>query len=107
MNETFPAGRDGPESFCPREHRHARARILEYLCRAGAARLPVRVVGTRPRQGDDHLFEVEFLLPDGTVFELGPCCGDEGPGARQRRFLFGVRRFDGGFKVVTSPVTVP
>ena len=68
---------------------------------------PARIVGTRPRQGGDYLFEVEFLLPDGAVFELGPCCGDEDTGARQRVFLFRVRKLDGVWKVVTSPVTVP
>lgn len=52
-------------------------------------------------------FNVYLADPDGRIFELGPCCGEQ-DGLPQTRFSFTVREAeDGTFKVLELPPYVP
>lgn len=55
---------------------------------------------------------IQFTLilqnPDGSIFELGPCCGaDTAASPPQREFFFTVEWQDGLFKVLELPVYIP
>jgi hypothetical protein len=56
-------------------------------------------------EGGDVLLEVELARPDGSRFELGPCCGEEGPPTVV--FTYHLQRRDGGFRVAELPIYVP
>lgn len=67
------------------------AALLERACTVnGFQCLPVRrVVETAVPSPDRFQVTVEFSLPDGTLFELGPCCGaspEESPPVSQFAF---------------------
>lgn len=51
---------------------------------------------------------VNLLNPDGSVFSLGPCCGEDPAGEPQTEFVFIVRQMeDGAFKVLNLPPYMP
>jgi hypothetical protein len=56
-------------------------------------------------EGGDVLLEVELARPDGTRFELGPCCGEEGPPTTA--FTYHLQRTGGEFRVMELPIYVP
>lgn len=69
--------------------------------------LPVRSIS--PAKPDDRggfQFWVEFSNPDGTLFQRGPCCGEE-PGPLQSRFLMSVIKNGNEWKAVDLPPYVP
>lgn len=86
--------------------------LLEAACTInGAQCLPVRdaqLVGAESSDGE-IVFLVRFEEDDGSVFELGPCCGGDGDGAApQTEFKFHVLRgSDGRFRVTTQPMYTP
>jgi hypothetical protein len=53
-----------------------------------------------------NLFRVEFSNPDGTLFQQGPCCGDE-EGITVTNFIFRVIKTDSGYTVLDLPPYVP
>ncbi len=51
---------------------------------------------------------IHFMNPDGSIFVLGPCCGDEPTGESQETFVFTVeRQEDGTVRVLELPPYVP
>ncbi len=60
------------------------------------------------RNGDEVKTTVTLMNLDGSVFSLGPCCGEDPTGAPQSEFVFTVRRTEGGaFKVLDLPPYLP
>jgi hypothetical protein len=52
-------------------------------------------------------FTVHLTSPDGSVFALGPCCGEE-TGEPQTEFVFNVQQDESGeFKVLDLPPYMP
>lgn len=56
---------------------------------------------------DEFRFTVTLLNPDGSLFQRGPCCGDDSAAPPQTRFEFRVKNLDGQFLVITLPPYVP
>jgi hypothetical protein len=85
--------------------------LLGYGCESHLLQcLPVRsIVLAETVSGGEMMFNVEFSLPDGTLFVRGPCCGatsTEMPD--QAVFAFRVKpQTDGGFVVMDLPPYVP
>ena len=52
-------------------------------------------------------FIVEFANNDGSIFEIGPCCGEEDTGERTREFAYTVQSADGGLAILELPPYVP
>lgn len=87
--------------------RHA-ALIERYCTRNGGVCLPVQeIVSSEAAPDGSERFEVRFAKDDGTVFELGPCCGEPDTGSRTAEFVFTVRRKDGAFRVMELPMYMP
>jgi len=64
-----------------------------------------RRAGIEQRRGV-HLI-VEFANNDGSIFEIGPCCGEEDTGERTREFAYTVQSADGGLAILELPPYVP
>jgi hypothetical protein len=91
----------------------AHATLFRNACRVnGFQCLPVREVlsveRVREARGAAEIrITVSLMNPDGSVFGLGPCCGEE-TGEPQTEFTFTVRQDEGGeFKVFDLPPYVP
>ena len=86
-----------------------RERIWETVCAGLLKCLPIRNVVSVEQSGpDEFVFVVEFSNEDGTLFELGPCCGateEEMPTRSQ--FTYTVVRTGDQFMVLNPPVYVP
>lgn len=54
----------------------------------------------------NQLFRVEFSNPDGSLFQLGPCCGEE-EGPTVTNFVFRVQKTEEGYVVLDLPPYVP
>ena len=54
----------------------------------------------------NQLFQVEFSNPDGSLFQQGPCCGEE-EGPIITTFLFRVQKTEVGYVVLDLPPYVP
>ncbi|MFZ5922851.1 MAG: hypothetical protein ACOYY3_17550 [Chloroflexota bacterium] len=81
---------------------------LERGCQQnGLMCLPLRSV-TYIGQDTDGAFQfmVEFNLMDGTLFQRGPCCGDE-TGPVETSFLYRVAQQDGAWLALDLPPYVP
>ncbi len=85
--------------------------LLKAACtQIGYQCLKVRSVGLQEQvSSTEYLFEVEFDNPDGSLFVLGPCCGEDETGMPPRsKFSFTVVKEPAGtFRVLTLPVYVP
>ncbi len=56
----------------------------------------------------EYGFVVEFVRLDGTLFKLGPCCGEtETDMPPVWQFPYTVKKIDGMFKVMEGPVYMP
>jgi hypothetical protein len=91
----------------------AHATLFRNACRVnGFQCLPVREVLSvervrEARRAAELAITVSLMNPDGSVFALGPCCGEE-TGEPQTEFTFTVRQDEGGeFKVFDLPPYVP
>ena len=84
-------------------------KIWESVCAGLLKCLPVRNVVSAEQSGpDEFVFVVEFSNEDGTLFELGPCCGateEEMPTRSQ--FTYTVVKMGDQFTVLNPPVYVP
>ncbi len=71
--------------------------------------LPIRSATLKGETKDTFVFTVEFNHPDGTLFTLGPCCGeDETQQPTVSQFDYSVQiTADGKFQVLDLPVYVP
>ncbi len=80
----------------------------EYIC--GYLRcLPAsEITETQQVSEDEYIFYVVFMLPNGTRFEIGACCGAD-PAAYPPvwQFAYPVQRIDGEWKVMRVPVYTP
>jgi hypothetical protein len=65
-----------------------------------------RIVAEQAVSDNEFRFVVEFLNDDGSLFELGPCCGASS-GKITTRFPYLVRRVSGEYLVQDLPVYVP
>jgi hypothetical protein len=85
------------------------ASLLERYCNQnGGVCLPVgRYTQHSAPAQDTFVFMVEFANPDGTTFEIGPCCGEEDTGQRTREFTYTVLLLDGEYQVFKLPPYVP
>lgn len=85
------------------------ASLLERYCmQNGGVCLPVGKYAQRSAPAKDtFVFVVEFANPDGTTFEIGPCCGEEDTGERTREFTYTVLLLDGEYQVFKLPPYVP
>ena len=79
--------------------------ILKVYCETFETCLPVKVLRSSQQPNAMYQFEVSFLNPDGSVYELGPCCGAEGPATTE--FIYYVKKIDGQWKVITAPLYHP
>jgi hypothetical protein len=83
------------------------AAVWESVCTKQLPCLAVsRVTNARAMGPDTFQFTVAFVRGDGTLFELGPCCGSTG-GPSTWGFPITVVRRDDGFAVMTAPVFEP
>ena len=84
-------------------------RLLERYCtQNGGVCLPVEALLRREAAtSDTFIFTVQFANPDGTTFEIGPCCGEEDTGQRTREFTYTLLLLDGDFKIFELPPYVP
>jgi len=100
---------DVPREMNPDLDPTLHAALFERYCtRNGGVCLPVEtIVETRLAGDGAERFTVRFAKDDGTVFELGPCCGEPDTGARTAEFVFTVRRIDGSLRVMELPQYVP
>ena len=84
-------------------------KIWETVCGGLLKCLPVRNIISAEQSGpDEFVFVVEFSNEDGTLFELGPCCGateEEMPTRSQ--FTYTVMKAGDQFAVLNPPVYVP
>jgi len=56
----------------------------------------------------EFVFIVEFNAPDGSLFKLGACCGEEPSTQLQSQFEYRVAEGeDGHFRVLDVPIYVP
>ena len=63
---------------------------------------------TRVNEACEFVFIVEFNAPDGSLFKLGPCCGEDPPTQPQSQFAYRVvEDGDGHFGVLDLPVYMP
>jgi hypothetical protein len=91
----------------PQEH----AQLLQAACRFNGFMcfLPVRQIVTQEQvAANEFHFAVEFQNADGTLFELGPCCGagvNSQPPVSQ--FDYTVVFQEGRYRVMELPVYVP
>ena len=85
------------------------ASLLERYCtQNGGVCLPVGKYAQRSAPAQDtFVFVVEFTNPDGTTFEIGPCCGEADTGQRTREFTYTVLLLDGEYQVFKLPPYVP
>lgn len=84
------------------------ARVIENHCLATGTCLRVKVIATERVDNETYRFNVQFLNSNGSIFELGPCCGaEEEDVAPQSEFDYDVKKIDGSFKVVTPPLYRP
>ncbi len=80
------------------------ARLWEAVCTRQLPCLPVsRVLGGRALDDGTFAFIVAFVRRDGTLFNVGPCCGQTS-GPLTWRFPITVVEREGKFRVVSGPV---
>lgn len=89
----------------PQDH----GQLFERWCtQNGGVCLPIREIVSRDVLDDGGVrFRVQFSNADGSLFEIGPCCGEVDTGQRTNEFDYVVRRADGEWKVVQLPPFVP
>lgn len=91
----------------PQDH----AQLLQAACRYNGFMcfLPLHeVVSQEQVAADEFHFVVEFQNADGTLFELGPCCGaDPNSQPPVSQFEYTVVFQEGSYRVVELPVYVP
>ncbi|GEM_PF-1879823 len=92
-NDMPGLGTDNP----PTDH----GEILEIYCDTFETCLAVEVLSATEETTDLYQFEVQFLNADGSVYEMGPCCGEVGPPTT--KFIYYVKKIDGDWKVITAP----
>ena len=85
-----------------------RAALLQAACEINGARClataEIRSVHQVESPEGEFLFVVQFLDEDGSIFSLGPCCGeDSGEGEAVSRFSFRVRQESEYHYVVLDP----
>ena len=107
--ELFGGSYEVPQGMNPDLGPDRRAALFERYCtRNGGVCLPVeRIVASKAEADGAERFTVRFARDDGTVFELGPCCGEPDTGARTLEFVYTVRRVDGAPRVMELPPYVP
>ena len=67
-----------------------------------------RIVSEEEVAPDEFSFVVEFEREDGSLFELGPCCGaEEEDFAVQTQFTYTVKRLGDRYVVEELPPYVP
>ena len=84
--------------------------LLQNACQVnGFQCLDVRVVTFNELTSKgEYIFTVEFENPDGSLFELGSCCGETPTTSPQFQFEYRVvESSDGSFLVLDLPVYVP
>jgi hypothetical protein len=102
---------DSMQAWNPEIDAQDLAGLLRYGCESRLLQcLPVRsIILAEKGSGGEMAFNVEFNLPDGTLFVRGPCCGatsTEMPD--QSTFSFRVQRdANGGYVVLDLPPYVP
>lgn len=88
-----------------------RAALLRNACALnGMQCLRGKIIGREEEVlGEEYVFLVEFLKDDGTLFQLGPCCGaDETRFPPQSVFQITVMKVDqNGFAVMEMPPYAP
>ena len=99
------------QSYNPTLDPEDHAALLQAGCKFnGLMCLPVReVLSVQTSNPDEFFFEIEFANPDGSTFELGPCCGEtEETMPPISIFSIGVRcQADGDCQVLDLPPYVP
>lgn len=104
---TYETMIDHNPSIDPNDH----AALLRNACTLnGMQCLRVKIVGLEEKvRGEQYVFKVEFLMEDGTLFQLGPCCGDDATSfPPQSVFHFTVMKVDqNGFAVMGLPPYAP
>ncbi len=85
------------------------ALLFERWCtQNGGVCLPIREIVSRDVLEDGGVrFRVQFSNADGSLFEIGPCCGEVDSGQRTSEFDYVVRRIDGDLRVLQLPPYVP
>ncbi|OGO13884.1 MAG: hypothetical protein A2Y93_00430 [Chloroflexi bacterium RBG_13_68_17] len=89
----------------PQDH----ALLFERWCtQNGGVCLPILAIVSRDVLDDGSVrFRVQFSNADGSLFEIGPCCGEVDTGQRTNEFDYVVRRIDGDLRVLQLPPYVP
>lgn len=96
------------DTFSPPEERDNKAKVLENYCKAVGTCLKANVLEIKKEKSGEYNLVVQFEREDGSIFVLGPCCGEtEETMPPQDKFDFKVKKIDGVFKVLTPPVYVP
>ncbi|MFH1769829.1 MAG: hypothetical protein ABH833_04155 [Parcubacteria group bacterium] len=100
---------EGMKAFAPLEHRDNKAKVLESYCHDLNCFLSVEVLTIRKEDPDLYVLSVQFRKDDGSILEIGPCCGMqvEEDYIPTSEFTFGVKEIDGEWKVVTAPIYIP
>lgn len=70
--------------------------------------LPVRsATFNKINEAGEYIFSVQYTNPDGSIFELGACCGEELTTPPKIDFEYRVVSRDGDFLVLDLPVSLP
>ena len=109
--ELYDGSYDVLQGYNPTLDPEDQAALLQAGCEFnGLMCLRVReVLSIQAGDPNDFFFEIEFANPDGSTFELGPCCGEtEESMPPESVFIIGVRCLeDGTCLVLDLPPYVP
>lgn len=85
--------------------------LLQAACRINGFRCELLlsdIVNVEQVDEQAYLFAVTFFNPDGSLFEQGPCCGEDPDSAPPvSQFVYTVRKQAGGYQVMELPVYTP
>ncbi|MBU1118883.1 hypothetical protein KKH43_03310 [Patescibacteria group bacterium] len=96
------------ESMSAPEERSDKVRVLQNFCEKLETCLEVRIVNSRKVSSDEYIFDIQFINDDGSIYVLGPCCAEtEETMPSEDQFAYQVKKKDGQFKVISTPLYHP
>jgi hypothetical protein len=85
-----------------------KTKMLETYCTATQTCLKAKVLEVKQVTKYEYSLIVQFINKDGSIYKVGPCCGEEPNGQPlKEQFDYTVKKINDDFKVTTPPMYRP
>jgi len=100
---TVPISWEGLGSYAPVGFRDDNAKVLEEFCDSQrTCYLPIEILSYSKEGADLYIFTVQYRNDDGSVYTTSTLGATP-----MSKFVYGVEKIDGNWKVITTPISSP